>query len=60
MRKIYWRPHREMPEEIYNSFTILLDEIEAAYPWVEDNNLQIIRLKETLEKATKTLKEIRE
>jgi DNA-binding PadR family transcriptional regulator len=31
MRKIYWRLHRGMPEDVYNSFAELIDQIEGAY-----------------------------
>lgn len=31
IRKIYWRLHREMPEEIYEGFSALLDKIEGTF-----------------------------
>jgi len=31
IRKIYWRLHGKMPEEIYDSFAALVDQIEVTY-----------------------------
>lgn len=36
MRKVYWRLFRRMPEEVYESFTGLLDRIEDSYESMED------------------------
>lgn len=36
MRRIYWRLFRRMPEEVFESFTRLLDRIEDSVDTVED------------------------
>ncbi len=51
MRKIYWRLHREMPEEIYEGFTALLDKIEETYVAASSSPEKIRIFKEVLEDA---------
>jgi len=55
MRKIYWRLHREMPEDLYNSFAALYDKVEEAYTSAEDSPVAIQRLREVLDEATRKL-----
>ena len=55
MRKIYWRLHREMPEDLYNSFAALYDKVEEAYTNAEGSHVAIQRLREVLDEATRKL-----
>jgi DNA-binding PadR family transcriptional regulator len=36
IRKVYWRLFRRMPEDVYESFVVLLDRIEKSYDSVDD------------------------
>lgn len=60
MRKIYWRLHREMPEDLYNSFAALYDKVEEAYTNAEGSHVAIQRLREVLDEATSKLEKISE
>jgi len=56
--KIYWRLHREMPEDVYNSFTYLIDAVEDNYTKTRSNPEAATRFREVLDEATRRLKEI--
>ncbi len=58
IRKIYWRLHREMPEEIYESFSSLLDTVEEAYTKASASPEAATRFREVLDEATRRLREI--
>ena len=58
MRKIYWRLHREMPEDLYESFTKLYDQIEKTYQRTIDNSEKSEKLREILQKTHKELEEL--
>ena len=58
IRKIYWRLHREMPEEIYESFSSLLDTVEETYVKARASPEAAARFREVLDEAAKKLTEI--
>jgi DNA-binding PadR family transcriptional regulator len=58
IRKIYWRLHREMPEEMYESFSSLLDTVEETYTKASASPEAEARFREVLDEATRQLTEI--
>lgn len=60
IRKIYWRLIREMPEDLYNSFSTLLDSFEEIYIDVEGNASKSAKLKGILDQATVELSKLGE
>jgi DNA-binding PadR family transcriptional regulator len=58
IRKIYWRLHREMPEEIYESFSSLLNTIEETYMKARSSSEAAARFREVLDEAARRLTEI--
>jgi DNA-binding PadR family transcriptional regulator len=60
IRRIYWRLHRKMPEEVYNSFSALLNQIDvASLSAVEDPERRRLLI-DLLDKTTKNLKSLEE
>jgi DNA-binding PadR family transcriptional regulator len=53
MRKVYWRLFRRMPEDVYESFTGLLDRIEESFGSVENLDQFKEILDETLSEIEK-------
>jgi len=60
MRKIYWRLHREMPEETYRSLAALIERVEEAYTKAKSRPETARRLKEILDESARQLAEISE
>lgn len=60
MRKIYWRLHHKMSEEVYARFAGLIDNIEKANKKAQVNSEISIRLVEILEDTVQRLSEIGE
>lgn len=58
IRKIYWRLHREMPEEVYESFSALLDTVEETYAKASASPGAAARFREVLDVAARKLMEI--
>ena len=58
IRKIYWRLHREMPEDVYNSFTSLIDTVEETYMKARSSPEAAARFREVLDEASRRLTEI--
>ncbi len=58
IRKIYWRLHREMPEEIYKSFSSLINTVEETYMKARASPELTARFKKVLDEAAKGLTEI--
>jgi DNA-binding PadR family transcriptional regulator len=58
IRKIYWRLHREMPEDIYNSFSNLFDQIEKTFQFSLQDPAKQGKLITVLEKTRKELEEL--
>jgi len=56
IRKIYWRLHQKMPEDIYDSFAALLDQIEAAFRKAANDPEGKRRLIELLDKTKERLR----
>ena len=54
IRKLYWRLLRGMPEEVHDSFSKLLDQIEETYDKVTD----LERFKAILDNSTMELKKL--
>ena len=60
MRKIYWRLHHEMPEEVYARFAAIIENIEKANKKARINSEISIRLVEILEDTVQKISEIGE
>lgn len=60
MRKIYWRLHREMPEDLYDSFSTLIDKIEEVYKISKESPEKAQRLKKVLDETCRELSKISE
>jgi DNA-binding PadR family transcriptional regulator len=58
IRKIYWRLIREMPEDLYQSFSALLDDFEENYMKINGNASKLAELKRILDQATSELKRL--
>jgi len=58
IRKIYWRLHREMPEDMYESFSSLLNTIEETYVNASTSPEAAARFREVLDEAARRLTEI--
>lgn len=58
IRKIYWRLHREMPEEIYESFSSLINTVEETYTRARASPEAAARFREVLDEAARRLMEI--
>jgi DNA-binding PadR family transcriptional regulator len=58
IRKMYWRLHMGMTEELYESLGALLDAIEEAYARHREDDAISERLKATLDSAVTEIKEI--
>ena len=58
IRKIYWRLHGKMPEDIYNSFTALIEQIEVIYRKAAANPERKRRFIDILDSATEQLKSL--
>jgi DNA-binding PadR family transcriptional regulator len=56
IRKIYWRLHMEMPEDLYASFAELLDTFEAIYSRSRGNLETTGKLKAVLDHTVQELK----
>ncbi|HUS78586.1 MAG TPA: PadR family transcriptional regulator [Patescibacteria group bacterium] len=57
IRKVYWKLHMEMPEELYNSLSNMLNTFESAYIRNRDPE-RIQRLGAALDSAANIIKEI--
>jgi DNA-binding PadR family transcriptional regulator len=60
MRKIYWRLHHEMPEEVYTRFAVIIENIEKVNKKARSNSEISIRFVEILDNTVKKLLEIGE
>ena len=58
IRKMYWRLHLEMPEELYSSFGSLINTFEEVYTKIRDNPKSNSILGAILQNAVTNLKEI--
>jgi DNA-binding PadR family transcriptional regulator len=58
IRKMYWRLHMGMTEELYESLGALLDAIENAYTGHRDDEAVSERLKAALDSAVTEIREI--
>jgi DNA-binding PadR family transcriptional regulator len=58
IRKIYWRLHREMPEEVYESFSALINTVEETYVKTRASPEAAARFREVLDDAARRLTEI--
>jgi DNA-binding PadR family transcriptional regulator len=58
IRKIYWRLHREMPEDVYESFSSLINTVEETYAKASANPEAAARFREVLDEAARRLTEI--
>jgi DNA-binding PadR family transcriptional regulator len=58
IRKMYWRLHMGMTEELYASLGALLDAIENAYTGHREDEAVSDRLKAALDSAVNKIKEI--
>lgn len=58
IHKMYWILHREMPEDLYESFSSLLDTVENSYEKIADDPAASKRFKDTLDRASRELTEI--
>jgi DNA-binding PadR family transcriptional regulator len=58
IHKMYWILHREMPEDMYESFSSLLETVEDSYEKIADDPEASKRFKDILDRASKRLTEI--
>ena len=58
IHKMYWILHREMPEDLYESFSSLLETVENVYEKIADDPEASKRFKDILDRASKKLTEI--
>jgi len=58
IRKMYWILHREMLEDMYESFSSLLETVENSYEKIADDPESTERFKEILDEAAKRLTEL--
>ncbi len=58
IHKMYWILHREMPEDLFESFSSLLDTVENSYEKIADDPEASKRFKDILDRASKRLTEI--
>jgi len=58
MRKMYWILHRGMSKDVYESFSNLVETVEANYEKISDSEEQKQELKQVLDNAAKTIKEL--
>jgi len=58
IRKIYWRLHGKMPEEIYDSFAALIDQIEVTYRKAAADPERKRRFIDMLDNTTEQLKSL--
>jgi DNA-binding PadR family transcriptional regulator len=60
IRKIYWRLHREMPQETYNIYAELIDLVEETYSMSKDNPKKSKHLKKILQETSEKLRKMAE
>ena len=60
IHKMYWILHREMPEDMYESFSTLLDTVEETFEITTNNPEASDNFKEILDEASRKLMEIGE
>lgn len=58
IHKMYWILFREMPGELYESFSALMDAVEETYEKTADNLVASERFKEILDGASRSLHKI--
>ena len=58
IHKIYWLLHRDMPEDLYESFSAFLEAVEETYMRVKASPEASERFKEVLGEASRRLTEI--
>ena len=58
IHKMYWILHREMPEDLYESFSSLLDTVENSYEKIADDPEASKSFKDILDRASRELTEI--
>jgi len=58
IRKMYWILHREMPANLYESFSSLLDTVENRYEKIADDPKASKSFKDILDRASRELTEI--
>ena len=60
MRKMYWILHRGMSKDVYGSFSNLVETVEVTYEKVSGSEEQKQELKQVLDIATQSIKELGE
>ena len=60
IRRIYWRLHRKMPENVYNSLAALIDQIEATHQKTDIDPMRRTTLIHLLDHAREQLKALEE
>jgi DNA-binding PadR family transcriptional regulator len=55
IRKIYWLLIREMPEDIYLSFSNMMDTVEQVYSSINGNDSKSAELKKILDRVTQKI-----
>ncbi len=60
MRKMYWILHRGMSKDVYGSFSSLVETVEVTYEKVSESEEQKQGLKQVLDIATQSIKELGE
>ena len=60
MRKMYWILHRGMSKDVYGSFSNLVETVEVTYEKVSESEEQKQELKQVLDIATQSIKELGE
>ncbi|MGD2142055.1 MAG: PadR family transcriptional regulator, partial [Candidatus Bathyarchaeota archaeon] len=58
IRKLYWILHREMPEDMYDSFSTLLDAVEETFKRASTSPEASNLFKDILDRASRKLTEI--
>lgn len=58
IRKIYWRLHRNIPEDLYNSLSALLDAFEGSSRYAISNSEKKMELIRILDEATIKMEEM--
>lgn len=60
MRKMYWILHRGMSKDVYGSFSNLVETVEVTYEKISESEEQKQSLKQVLDDASKSIKELGE
>lgn len=60
IRKIYWRLHRNIPEDLYNSFSALLDAFEGSSLYAISSSEKKMELIRILDDTTRKMENLEE